>query len=191
MTYHFQSRHWVPFPVGRTFHFFADPENLPRIMPPVQQARLERLELVPPPPHPGGQRIEALAGAGSEMLVSFRAVPWHSARVLWHARIVSFEWNSMFRDVQVEGPMKSWTHTHHFLPARREDTDGTLIVDLVEYDPGFGPLAAFTDAFFVRHALRTTFNYRNRATERLLLPPQISQNLRKVGDQLRRLTPTR
>lgn len=190
MLYHFQSRRWVPFPVDRVFHFFADPENLPLIMPPSQQARLERIELVPPPPHPGGNPIEALAGAGSDMLVSFRALPWHPARIMWRARIVSFEWNSMFRDVQVEGPMKSWTHTHHFLTSHRNGQDGTLIVDLVEYDPGFGLFGAIADAFCIRHALRSTFNYRSQATERLLLPPDVSHQLRKVGDQLRRLSST-
>ncbi len=191
MIYHFQSKHWIPYATDRVFHFFADPENLPRIMPPVQQARLEQLELTPPAPHPGGMPIEALAGAGTRILLSFRLVPWHTARMLWLARIVAFEWNSMFRDIQIEGPMKSWTHTHHFLPSHREGMDGTLIVDLVEYDPGFGLLGAFADAFFVRHALRSMFNYRNKATERLLLPPQVSDQLRKVGDQLRRLAPTR
>ncbi len=191
MLYHFQSKHWIPYPTDRVFHFFADPENLPRIMPRGQQARVEQLQLTPPRAHSGGQPVEGLAGTGTEILLSFHAVPWHPARILWRARIVGFEWNSMFRDVQVEGPLKSWIHTHHFLPSHRDGTDGTLIVDLVEYDPGFGLLGAFADAFLLRHALRSTFNYRNKATERLLLPLPVTDRLRKVGDQLRRLTPTR
>jgi hypothetical protein len=43
---------WVPFPVPRVFAFFCNPENLPRIMPAAADTRLERLQLVPPPPSP-------------------------------------------------------------------------------------------------------------------------------------------
>jgi len=187
MLYHFVSEHWIAEPPDRIFHFFADPDNLPRIMRPSQQARIERVELVPPPPH-DRQPVEALAGTGSELYLSFRAVPWHSARILWHARIVEFEWNRYFRDVQVEGPMNYWTHRHEVEPSTCDGRDGTLVRDLVEYDPGFGVLGALGDALFIRHALRTVFNYRQQALKRLLVPPQVSENLRKLGEQLRRLS---
>jgi len=37
---------WVPFPLERVFRFFANPENLPRIMPPASGTRIEALRLV-------------------------------------------------------------------------------------------------------------------------------------------------
>lgn len=189
MLYHFHSEHWVPEPLERVFHFFADPENLPRIMPPRQQARIELLQLVPPPPHAGGQPIEAIAGVGSEILLSLRPIPWKPVRILWRARILDFEWNRYFRDVQADGPLQSWTHRHEFEPSQRDGRQGTLIRDLVEYDPGFGPLGAIADALFLRHAFRSMFEYRKKAVERLLLPPNVQDQLRKVGEQLRKLKP--
>jgi ligand-binding SRPBCC domain-containing protein len=187
MLYHFTSEHWVSSPVEHVFHFFADPDNLPRIMPPAQETRLEKVTRVPPPRHPSGLPVESIAGMGSEMVLTFRAVPLRR-RVSWRARIIEFEWNRHFRDFQVEGPMKFWTHRHEFETAQRDGHNGTLIRDRVEYDPGCGLLGVFGDAFVIRHALRTTFNYRKQVVERLLVPPQVSEQLKKVGEQLRRLS---
>lgn len=44
----FTTDQWVPFPVDRVFAFFADPLNLPRLMPAWQDARIDSLELQTP-----------------------------------------------------------------------------------------------------------------------------------------------
>ena len=44
-----QFEQWVPVPIERVFLFFANPGNLPRIMPPQTGTELVRLKLVPPP----------------------------------------------------------------------------------------------------------------------------------------------
>src|SRR6202044_3882434 len=49
MTRQLQFADWVPFPVTRVFAFFSSPENLPRLMPPETQTRIDRLQLVAPP----------------------------------------------------------------------------------------------------------------------------------------------
>jgi ligand-binding SRPBCC domain-containing protein len=195
MIYHFNSEHWVSTPIDRVFQFFANPENLPRITPPAQEAKVEELHLTPPPRHPLGARISGIAGIGSEMLLTFRASRMLPGRVRWRARIVDFEWNRYFIDTQVKGPMEFWTHRHGFETSKRDGVEGTLIRDEIEYGPRFGPLGILGDAFFIRHGLRSTFEYRKQAVERLLpppekneLPPQIADKLRKVGEQLKRLS---
>ncbi len=49
MTHLVQFEQWVPVPIERVFLFFANPDNLPRIMPPQTGTELVRLTLVPPP----------------------------------------------------------------------------------------------------------------------------------------------
>src|SRR3954451_16784048 len=43
MRFSFTSEQWVPFPLARVFAFFADPLNLPRLMPAWQDARIDRM----------------------------------------------------------------------------------------------------------------------------------------------------
>lgn len=194
MVYHFHSEHWVPASLDRVFQFFANPENLPRITPPAQKARLEEASLISPPRHPLGLRIAGLAGIGSEMLLSFRASRILPGRVKWRARIVDFEWDRYFIDTQLKGPMEFWTHLHGFERSERDGVEGTLVRDDIEYGPGFGLLGGLADAVAIRHSLRATFEYRKQAVEKLLppvkkndLPPQIADKLKKVGEQLKRL----
>ena len=44
MMHRVQFEDWVPFPIERVFLFFANPENLPRLMPPVTDTRVHRFD---------------------------------------------------------------------------------------------------------------------------------------------------
>jgi hypothetical protein len=46
---HFESEQWLPAPIEPVFLFFADPTNLPRVMPAWMDLRIERETIVPPP----------------------------------------------------------------------------------------------------------------------------------------------
>lgn len=48
MSQRFEAEQWIAAPLPRVFAFFADPHNLPRIMPPRQGATLVTLKLLPP-----------------------------------------------------------------------------------------------------------------------------------------------
>ncbi len=112
MTQRFETRQWVPFPVELVFAFFANPSNLPHLMPPKMKGRIEDVRLQPPPPRPvaadRARRFQSVAaGEGSEILISFCPVSWLPQRVSWMARITEFAWNSHFIDEQVRGPFKN------------------------------------------------------------------------------------
>jgi hypothetical protein len=99
-----QFEQWVPVAIEKVFQFFANPNNLPRIMPPETGTELSALRLVPPPSRPMGQAAlpnrDSLAGVGSEIVTSFRLLPFLPSRAQWIALITEFEWNHHFADIQ-------------------------------------------------------------------------------------------
>lgn len=167
MAQQFQSEKWVPAPLEKVFRFFADPHNLPRIMPPGQATKLVRLNLVPPRLVPGAAStgLEQMAGTGTEMTVAFRPVPHIPMHERWILQIVDFQLNQSFGDTQKQGPFKRWHHTHSFESLVISGREGTMIRDFVEYEVGFGPVGRFLERALFQRMMRSTFNYRNRAIE--------------------------
>jgi ligand-binding SRPBCC domain-containing protein len=167
-----QFEQWVPVPIERVFLFLANPGNLPRIMPSYTGTELVRLKLMPPP----GVAEECatitdrtpLAGAGSEIVTSFRLVPF-PFRAQWIALITEFEWNHHFADVQQKGPFKSFHHRHELAGETRNQVKGTVIRDVIEYDVGFGRMGELAQKIFVKRQLQRTFAYRQKALEKLLV----------------------
>jgi len=164
---------WVPFPVELVFAFFANPANLPHLMPKWQQARIESSRFISPPARPvavdPALRFQSpAAGAGSEIVISFRPIPGIGFRIGWLARITEFVWNSHFCDEQLKGPFASWRHCHRIAPETRNEVAGTLIVDEVEYSLPLGPLGDLGNALFVRRQMEKTFEYRQRQLETIL-----------------------
>jgi ligand-binding SRPBCC domain-containing protein len=137
MTRHFETSHWVPFPVELVFAFFANPHNLPHLMPPELKVRVEDVRMQPPPPRPvagdPARRFRSLAaGVGSEILVSFKPLSL-APRLSWTARIVDFEWNSHFTDEQVRGPFAAFRHRHGIEAETRDGGEGTLVTDTIDF----------------------------------------------------------
>lgn len=179
---------WTPFPVELVFAFFANPANLPHLMPEWRHARLESSRLIAPPPRPLArdptQRFQSpAAGEGSEIAISFRPVPGLPLRVGWLAQITEFAWNSHFCDEQVRGPFASWKHRHSIVAESREDgsngsVNGTLITDEVEYRLPLGALGKIADTAFVKGQMDAMFAYRQQKLEEIL-PVAARQAARK------------
>jgi len=164
---------WVPFPVELVFAFFANPGNLPHLMPKWQQARVESSRLIAPPPRPVAAdpalRYQSqAAGEGSEMVISFRPVPRLPFRVSWIAKITEFVWNDHFCDTQLKGPFESWNHCHRITGETRDGVNGTLVMDEVEFAMPMGPLGRVAHGLFVRRQMESTFAYRQRRLEEIL-----------------------
>jgi ligand-binding SRPBCC domain-containing protein len=159
--------HWIPVPLPRVFAFFADPHNLPRIMPPARGAKILKLNLVPPR-LPEGTRpkgFERMAGAGTEILFKFRAIPYIPIHERWTAIITEFAYNDYFSDVQKQGPFKSWHHTHFFEAQMVGGREGTVVGDEVEYQIGFGVVGTFLERTIFQRMMSSIFEHRKRALD--------------------------
>ena len=156
---------WIPLPLERVFDFFGNPENLPRIMPPWMQVRVDRSVLVQPPDAP---RDKKFAGTGSVVTVSFRPFPLLPFRVQSEAKIVSFTMNHFFEDAHSDPLFKSWHHRHEFAAQDRTGVAGTIARDVITYELRFGPLSPVVNLLFVAPQMRRTFEYRQQVVERLL-----------------------
>jgi ligand-binding SRPBCC domain-containing protein len=160
----FTTEQWLPHPLELVFAFFANPENLPRLMPAWQKARIEEAVFAPPPPRPAGApRYPGIAaGNGTRLTISARPFPFAPFRAPWEALIEDFRWNQGFCDIQGHGPFRSWRHCHSVRPETRDGQPGTVVRDEVIYDlfPGLNP--------FARPGLAYVFRYRQQRTARLL-----------------------
>jgi ligand-binding SRPBCC domain-containing protein len=172
MTQRFETSQWTPYPVELVFAFFANPANLPHLMPPKLNVQIEDARIEPPParpvsPDPARRFRSIAAGAGSEILVSFFPIAWVPKRVSWMVRITEFEWNSHFCDEQVRGPFDEYHHRHFIVPEYREGQEGTLISDEIEFALPFGMLGPMGGALVLKQLART-FAYRQKRLPEIL-----------------------
>jgi ligand-binding SRPBCC domain-containing protein len=70
--------------------------------------------------------------------------------------------------MQQKGPFERWHHRHEFQSEMRNDIDGTLVRDVIEYEIGFGPLGALAEELFVARQMRNTFAKRQQILPKLL-----------------------
>ena len=169
---------WLPYPIETVFDFFANPENLPRLMPAWQQARIDSSVLAAPPYRPGTNPASApddkVAGPGTRMTISFLPFPHAPFRISWDAEITAFEWDNHFCDVQHRGPFAYWKHCHRLETQPRGALEGTLLQDNVEYELPFGPFGDLAQALFVKRQMESIFEYRQKLTAELI-PRQLAQ----------------
>jgi ligand-binding SRPBCC domain-containing protein len=168
MSHHLEFEQWVPFPAERVFAFFSNPENLPLIMPAASGTKIIGLNRAAAPSPPAGLSSEKTAGVGTTFVTSFRVLPFLPLRRQWIARITEFEWNHHFTDVQDKGPFQLWNHRHEFERVVRQNVEGTLIRDVINYEIGFGFIGSIANAAFVRRQMERTFAERQRKLPDLL-----------------------
>jgi ligand-binding SRPBCC domain-containing protein len=177
MRHIFEADQWLPFPVPVVFAFFANPQNLPPLMPAWQRAKIEELRLIAPPAPPAGSPVRLGTGVGTTMILGFRLLPGIPIRMYWHALIPEFEWNDHFCDTQTSGPFHYWRHCHSVREETREGIVGTIVHDHVEYELPGGPLGDLLNRLGGRAQFRYLFGVRHRQTEKLM--PLFAQHLAK------------
>ncbi len=168
MRHHLEFEQWVPYPLRDVFDFFADPDNLPPLMPEWQAARIDRRTLTAPPEPPEPRVPGQAAGVGSRMLISFRAFPFLPVRMRWDARITEFAWDDHFCDEQLSGPFAYWRHCHHVRREARAGVQGTLVKDAVTYAFPLGPLGDVANVLGGALQMRALFHYRQKQLTKLL-----------------------
>jgi len=183
MSERFETEQWVPYPVELVFAFFANPANLPHLMPRQFETQIEDARIQPPPPRPLSavptRRFKSVAaGVGSEILISFFPIPWVPRRVSWLACITEFEWNSHFCDAQMRGPFRAFNHRHGIKAEFRDGHEGTLISDLVEFELPYGWIGRIGSAI-VRRKLARSFMHRQKRLPEILEAAQC-QAMRKA-----------
>jgi len=156
----------VPVKIDRVFLFFADPQNLPRIMPPATETKLIEVKLVAPP-DAAKKNGEKLTGIGSEIVTSFRLFRFPPIHTKWTARITEVEWDHHFSDLQIKGPFKRFFHRHELRTEIRSGIEGTVVRDAIEYDTGYGFLGRFAEKF-IACQMGKTFKYRQQTLAKLL-----------------------
>lgn len=163
---------WVPYPVEFVFDFFANPQNLPPLLPGWQKARIEETRLVAPPPRPASQATRRLrsiaAGAGSVITISFRPFAFSPIRVPWEATISEFVWNDHFCDEQSRGPFAYWRHCHRMRAKRLDNMPGTMITDDLIYEMKMGQMGELARRIFGEKQIRQIFAHRQAQAERFL-----------------------
>lgn len=115
---------------------------------------LERLT----PPWGDVQVVRRTGGIedGGEIELKVRRGP---TRFTWKLRHRDYEYGRQFCDEQVSGPLKSWVHTHRFLP---RDGGGTVIQDEVDLEPPLGAAGAALGPALLESELERLFRFRHR-----------------------------
>ncbi|HTP07871.1 MAG TPA: SRPBCC family protein [Anaerolineae bacterium] len=119
------------------------------------------IAITPPPVRVTIQRFDNPVHAGGRVIFRLSVGPFG---VTWDGTIAEYVDQQYFRDVQNSGPFGAWSHTHSFVA----ETDGTRVIDRVEYRPPLGLIGKLIDPILVKPSLAFMFNYRARKTRELL-----------------------
>jgi ligand-binding SRPBCC domain-containing protein len=87
-------------------------------------------------------------------------------RMHWHARIEVYEAGGCFRDSQLSGPMRRWSHRHEFQEENRNGVSGTLIRDRIEFEIDYGCLGRLLERYLVLPAMHKSFEHRKGQVQR-------------------------
>lgn len=137
-------------PREEVFAFFADAANLQAITPSFLDFRI----LTPMP-------VRMAPGLFLDYRLRLFRMPFS-----WRTVIEEYDPPHAFVDVQRKGPYRRWHHTHRF----EEVAEGTLMLDVVEYEMPFGFLGLVVHELFVRRTLDRIFDYRRKRIGELLRP---------------------
>jgi len=135
----------VPASQEECWAFFSDPHNLARITPPSLDFQV-RSDL-PSSIHPG-------------LMIEYRVRPLLGIPMEWLTEITHVEAPHRFVDEQRVGPYAIWHHEHTFVS---KDDRTTEVRDLVHYVLPLGWLGNLAHPFLVTPALRTIFDFREKA----------------------------
>ncbi|WP_299779283.1 SRPBCC family protein [uncultured Formosa sp.] len=130
-------------PIETLWEFISNPKNLKTITPDYMG-----FDIV----------SEDLPNAMYEgMIINYRVSPVLGIKTTWVTEITHVKDKHYFVDEQRVGPYKIWHH-QHFLETTSE---GTLMKDIVTYQPPFGFLGNIANSIMIENKLKEIFEYRN------------------------------
>ena len=149
MIYQFKTKQLLKSDLETVWDFVSSPRNLKKITPPYMGFDITSKDL-PLKMYPG-------------MIISYKVSPLLSIPTTWVTEITQVEKHKFFIDEQRVGPYTMWHH-QHFL---EETKDGILMTDIVTYKPPFGILGSIANTLFIKKKLKSIFDYRFVALEKI------------------------
>ena len=150
--YQFITKQFLPVPLDQVWDFIASPKNLKVITPPYMGFDITSEN--------GDERMY------EGMIISYKVSPVLGIKTTWVTEITKVKPFHYFIDEQRVGPYRMWHH-QHFLEKVEE---GTLMRDIVTYQPPLGFLGALANSVFIRKKLQGIFDFRAEALERIFGP---------------------
>ena len=142
--YQFRRIQTINSPIEEIWDFISSPKNLKKITPDYMGFDITS-ENIPSKMYEG-------------MIISYKVSPLFGIKTTWVTEIVHLKENSYFVDEQRVGPYKLWHHQHIF-----ESTDnGTLMTDIVSYQPPLGFLGTLANQMIIKKKLNEIFHYRTK-----------------------------
>lgn len=105
------------------------------------------------------------------MIISYQVSPLLGIKMTWVTEITHIHEYKYFVDEQRVGPYKIWHH-QHFLESTSE---GTLMKDLVSYNPPLGILGKMANQVFIKKKLEEIFEFRFNALNRIFQNDTLNQ----------------
>ncbi|HMP73963.1 MAG TPA: SRPBCC family protein [Kiritimatiellia bacterium] len=139
----------LPFPAQRVYDWHMAKGAFQRLVPPWD--RVDLLQYT----HPIGEGTTADFLVGG-VFIKFR----------WKVIHENFKPGLEFSDRMVKGPLRSWRHTHRFIPSGPK---ACFLEDEVEYEMPFPSLTHPLLGWYIHRKLRRLFDYRHIITLNAIL----------------------
>lgn len=136
-------------PIEQLWDFISNPKNLKKITPNYMGFDITSKDL-PDEMYEG-------------MIIKYKVSPLLGIKTTWVTEITHVKYQKYFVDEQRVGPYKIWHH-QHFLEAT---PSGTLMSDIVSYQPPFGLLGNIANKIVIKQKLNEIFDYRFKALNEL------------------------
>jgi ligand-binding SRPBCC domain-containing protein len=143
--YQFKKTQEINASIEGVWKFISDPSNLKVITPDYMGFDITS-EDIPQKMYEG-------------MIISYKVSPILGIKTTWVTEITHLKENSYFVDEQRVGPYKIWHHQHIIEPIPR----GTLMTDIVSYQPPLGFLGSLANSLIIKAKLNEIFDYRTKA----------------------------
>lgn len=97
------------------------------------------------------------------MIICYKVSPIFGIKTTWVTEITHLKEKEYFVDEQRVGPYNVWHH-QHFL---EQTPEGTLMKDIVSYQPPFGFLGNIANRLFIKKKLKEIFDYRTKVLKEI------------------------
>jgi len=147
--YQFKREQYFQQPISDIWDFISKPTNLKKITPDYMGFDIKSTN-----------KFEAMYKG---MIIPYKISPLWGFKTTWVTEITQVQPQKYFIDEQRIGPYKLWHH-QHFL---EEKEGGTVMIDIISYQPPLGLLGRIANKFIIKKKLIEIFNYRQKVLSKI------------------------